>query len=138
MTDRELVSMAEEAMSAAYAPYSGFKVGAALAAHNAKGEIRVFTGCNIENASYSPTICAERAAAAEAVKNGFTHFETIAVCVGKDGSIEDFCPPCGVCRQVLCEFGTDDAVLILWDGKKTYRCTFGEMLPLSFRKNKLL
>ena len=62
MTDRELVSMAEEAMSAAYAPYSGFKVGAALAAHNAKGEIRVFTGCNIENASYSPTICAERAA----------------------------------------------------------------------------
>ena len=58
MTDRELVSMAEEAMSAAYAPYSGFKVGAALAAHNAKGEIRVFTGCNIENASYSPTICA--------------------------------------------------------------------------------
>ena len=81
MSREELKAAAVAMLDRAYCPYSHFAVGAALEC----GDGTVFTGCNIENAAYSPTICAERAAAAEAVKNGFTHFETIAVCGGKDG-----------------------------------------------------
>ena len=138
LCDLELMKTAEEAMKKAYVPYSEFKVGAALIAADDSGAERVFQGCNIENSSYSPTMCAERVAAAEAVKNGYRRFLKIAICGGKEGIISDFCPPCGVCRQVLCEFGDDDAIVLLTDGKTIESYTFGEILPLSSRKDKLL
>ena len=91
-------------MARAYAPYSGFQVGAALLAESGA----VYLGCNIENSSYSPTICAERTAFAKAVSEGERAFIAIAVVGGKEGTCSGFCPPCGVCRQVMREFCFDD------------------------------
>ena len=136
VSDTELIKAAEEAMKKAYAPYSGFFVGAALVAEDENGKAAVFTGCNIENASFSPTICAERAAIADAVKNGYRHIRKIAVCGGKNGKITDFCPPCGVCRQVLAEFGASDTEIILWSVSETKTYTLEELLPLSFNLKK--
>lgn len=97
---RELIGKAREAMQNAYAPYSDFKVGAALLAKSKK----IYTGCNVENAAYSPTICAERTAFAKAVCEGERDFRAIAVLGGKGGVITDYQSPCGVCRQVMMEF----------------------------------
>ena len=128
----QLIKAAKEAIKNAYAPYSGFFVGAALIAENKDGKAAVFTGCNIENASFSPTICAERAAISDAVKNGYRHIRKVAVCGGKNGNITDFCPPCGDCRQVLAEFGTNDTEIVLTNGCDIKVCTLAELLPLSF------
>lgn len=126
---KELVLQAEEAMKRAYAPYSGFKVGAALLTKNGK----VYTGCNIENASFSPTICAERTAVAKAVSEGEREFAAIAVVGGKDGVITGICPPCGVCRQVLSEFCDGDMPVYLGKGKgEIETVTLKDLLPLGF------
>lgn len=131
-SNAQLVKTAEEAMKGAYAPYSGFYVGAALIAEAEDRKTAVFTGCNIENASFSPTMCAERVAIADAVKNGYRHIRKIAVCGGENGNITDFCPPCGVCRQVLAEFGTNDTEIVLINGRNIKIYTLAELLPLSF------
>lgn len=124
----ELIEKAKQAMEKAYAPYSGFTVGAALLC--ADGSI--YTGCNIENASYSPTICAERTAFAKAVSDGKRDFTAMAVCGGKGGVIAGRCTPCGVCRQVIAEFckGDFEVLLVKPDG---YECrTLSQLLPESF------
>ena len=129
MSPQELVKRAEEAMKLAYTPYSGFQVGAALLTKDGK----VFTGCNIENASYSPTNCAERTAFFKAVSEGHREFSAIAVVGGQNGVIEGICPPCGVCRQVMSEFCSSDFLIHLGgkDGEvKTL--TLDELLPLRF------
>lgn len=109
MTDKELLQLAMEAMERAYAPYSHYKVGAALLTR----EGRIYLGCNIENAAYSPTNCAERTAFFKAISEGKYHFEAIAVVGGKDGEITGAFPPCGVCRQVMEEFCDGETFRIL-------------------------
>ena len=100
MTDAELLALAREARKNAYAPYSGFSVGAALLAKNGK----TYLGCNIENASFSPTVCAERVAFLKAVSDGEREFLAIAIVGGKDETFSPDVTPCGVCRQVMSEF----------------------------------
>ncbi|MBQ8228325.1 MAG: cytidine deaminase [Clostridia bacterium] len=128
MNSKILIAKAVEAMENSYSPYSGFKVGAALLTKSGK----VFTGCNIENASYSPTNCAERTAFFKAVSDGEREFTAIAVVGGKDGEISSFCSPCGVCRQVMTEFCEKDFMIILFDGKTTKAYTLEKLLPESF------
>ena len=129
MDSLELVKLATEAMAKAYTPYSNFKVGAALLCKDGS----VYTGCNIENAGYSSTNCAERTAFFKAVSEGKKEFEAIAICGGKDGVIEGLFPPCGVCRQVMREFCGDDFLIFLAtaEGIETY--TLEQLLPMSFR-----
>ncbi len=128
MSPEELINLAVEAMTKSYAPYSGFQVGAALLCSDGT----VFTGCNIENAAYSPTNCAERTAVFKAVSEGRRDFTAIAICGGKGGQITGLCAPCGVCRQVLAEFCKDDFPIYLAhkDGYKAL--TLGDLLPYSF------
>lgn len=137
MTDEELIAAAEEAAKRAYAPYSHFCVGAAAVMNNDTGEKAVFTGCNIENAAFSPTMCAERVAVADGVKNGFRHIVKIAVFGEKANGGSQLCPPCGVCRQVINEFADDKTEILLSDGKNLFIYSIEEMLPLSFGKNSL-
>ena len=128
MTAERLVELAKEAMTHAYAPYSGYKVGAALLCADGT----VYQGCNIENASYSPTNCAERTAFFKAIYDGKRDFEAIAICGGKDGVITGLFPPCGVCRQVMREFCQDDfkVYMITPDGYESR--TLADLLPDSF------
>lgn len=129
MTDKELLSLAVNAMKKSHSPYSNCKVGAALLCKNGK----VFTGTNIENASFSPTVCAERVAVFKAVSEGETEFSEIAVVGGKDGKINGIFAPCGVCRQVLREFCDDDFPVILGESENEFKkVTLKELLPLSF------
>ena len=128
MKKNELVSLALEARENSYSPYSGFKVGAALLTKSGK----VYKGCNIENGAYSPTNCAERTAVFTAVSDGEKDFSAIAVVGGAD-EIKDFCPPCGVCRQVLSEFCTPNFEIHLFDGEEIKTFTLGELLPESFK-----
>ena len=130
-----LVKAAIDATKYAYVPYSNFKVGAAILAENGK----IYTGCNIENASYSPTNCAERTAIFKAVSEGVTKFKKIAVVGGPNGNLENYCPPCGVCRQVISEFADEDFELILGTSENTYAVYnfFQEVLPLSFTAKEL-
>jgi cytidine deaminase len=128
MTDLELIKTAIEARKRAYAPYSGFSVGAALL--TADG--RVFTGCNIENAAFTPTNCAERTAFFKAVSEGVRAFEAIAVVGGKGEEPSEFCAPCGVCRQVMAEFCSPDFRIILGNEKNQTVYTLSELLPASF------
>ena len=130
-----LVKAAIDATKYAYVPYSNFKVGAAILAENGK----IYTGCNIENASYSPTNCAERTAIFKAVSEGVTKFKKIAVVGGPNGNLENYCPPCGVCRQVISEFADEDFELILGTSENTYAVYnfFEEVLPLSFTAKEL-
>ena len=100
MTPEKLMKKAKEAMTHAYAPYSRCLVGAALLCADGT----VYQGCNIENAAYGPTNCAERTAFFKAVYDGRRDFTAIAVCGGKNGELTAACPPCGVCRQVMAEF----------------------------------
>ena len=130
----ELVKTAIEMTGKSYAPYSHFHVGAALLDKSGK----VWTGCNIENAAYGPSNCAERTAVFKAVSEGAREFEAIAIAGGPedtDGKVEikDFCPPCGVCRQVLSEFCDRDFKIVLTNGKGEQKVfTLGELLPESF------
>ena len=129
MTPEKLMELAKEAMTHAYAPYSGFKVGAALLCADGT----VYQGCNIENASYTPTICAERTAFFKAVYDGHRDFSAIAVCGGKNGVITDIFPPCGVCRQVMREFCRDDFPVHLVGAEGSIETvTLSELLPHSF------
>ena len=135
MTPEKLIEQAEIAMERAYAPYSGFKVGAALLAKDG----RVFQGCNIENAAYGPTNCAERTAIFKAVSEGCRDFAAIAVVGGRDGVITGAFPPCGVCRQVMREFcGEDFTVYIGMAQGKYESVTLGELLPHSFSAEQLV
>ncbi len=128
MTPEKLCELAKEAMLHSYSPYSGYKVGAALLCKDGT----VYQGCNIENASFTPTICAERTAIFKAVYDGHRDFEAIAVCGGKDGVITGAFPPCGVCRQVMREFcGLDFKIYMIHpDGWE--EVTLAQLLPYSF------
>ena len=128
MDNSQLLDTAIRAMQSAYAPYSHFHVGAALLTES--GEI--YTGCNIENAAYSCTVCAERTAFFSAVRDGHRKFTKIAVVGGMNGEISSFTYPCGVCRQVMREFCDDGFILIFTDGKEVRELTLGELLPYSF------
>ena len=132
MNGEELVKKAYEAQKFSYSPYSTFQVGAALLTKNGK----VYTGCNIENAAFSPTNCAERTAFFKAVSEGETEFKAIAV-VGnkKDAPKEEweFCTPCGVCRQVMLEFvNPEEFVIICGRGEESKTFLLKELLPESF------
>lgn len=125
----QLMEKAKEAMKAAYVPYSGYTVGAALLA----GDGTIYTGCNIENAAYSPTCCAERVAFFKAVSSGQRKFTAIAVCGGKDCHIADAFPPCGVCRQVMQEFCDPSEFVIIVMKPDTYEeFLLKELLPYGF------
>ena len=135
MTPEKLCELAREAMTHAYVPYSGYQVGAALLCADGT----VYQGCNIENASYSPTVCAERTAFFKAVYDGHRDFAAIAVCGGKDGVITGAFPPCGVCRQVMMEFCNPETFqVILAVDKEHYDVyTLKELLPLGFGPSNL-
>ncbi len=125
-TEIKLIEVAIAARNNAYAPYSGFCVGAALL--TAKGNI--YSGCNIENVAYSPSLCAERAAIAAAISNGERDFSLLAI-VG--GSSDDYCYPCGVCRQWLSEFCNKDFPIIIANSTDDYcRMQLSELLPYAF------
>ena len=129
MEHKELMRLACEAREKAYAPYSGFAVGAALLTKSGK----VYTGCNIENAAYSPTNCAERTAFFKAVSEGEREFVAIAVTGGKAGKAPGAgCTPCGGCRQVMAEFCHGDFVILLGNEETLTVHTLGALLPLSF------
>ncbi|MCI7018768.1 MAG: cytidine deaminase [Clostridiales bacterium] len=132
MPPEELCKLAVEAMSHAYVPYSGYKVGAALLCADGT----VYQGCNIENAAYSPTNCAERTAIFKAVYDGHRDFAAIAVCGGKDGIITGAFPPCGVCRQVMREFCNDDFLIYLVNDKGYETVTLQQLLPYGFSAGK--
>lgn len=126
MTDGQLLEIANEVRERAYAPYSGFKVGAALLCADGT----VFTGVNIENATYTPSICAERTAFFKAISEGHKDFVKIAVTCDKE-----FCSPCGVCRQVMAEHAPELEVL-LGNPQGTFkRMTIQELLPEAFKLN---
>ncbi len=133
MTDVELMQAAVEARKMAYAPYSGFRVGAALLGKSGK----VYTGCNVENAGYSPTNCAERTALFKAVSEGEQEFVSIAIVGGRYEDIADFCAPCGVCRQALAEFCDGDFRVVLGTPERVQVFSFAQLLPLAFGKNDL-
>ena len=130
-----LIDTAIEQLSYSYAPYSHYKVGAALLADN--GE--VYTGCNIENASYSVTNCAERTAFFKAVSEGVRTFQAICIVGGMDGELTEYAPPCGVCRQVMMEFCDPERFeIILATGREDYRSyKLAELLPLGFGPGNL-
>ena len=129
MKAENLIAMAIEAMGHAYVPYSGYKVGAALLCADGT----VYQGCNIENAAYGPTNCAERTAIFKAVYDGHRDFTAIAVCGGKDGVITGSFPPCGVCRQVMREFCGEDFLIYMVGANGSYQTVnLGQLLPFSF------
>lgn len=133
MTDKELLLKAIEARGFAYAPYSNHKVGAALLGKSGK----IYTGCNVENAAYTPTNCAERTAIFKAVSEGEREFTAIAVVGGVGDKLSEVCAPCGVCRQVLAEFCDSNLRIILGTPEKITVSTLAELLPLSFGKSDL-
>ena len=130
MTEKELVLKAIESMKNSYSPYSDFKVGAALLTESGK----VYTGCNIENVAFGPTVCAERVAFFKAISENEKSFLKIAVVGGKNGIISSSTPPCGVCRQVMREFFSDDfEILIVKENENYDKVLLKDLLPLSFR-----
>ena len=129
MTKEALMEEAKKARLQAYAPYSGFRVGAALLCEDGA----VYTGCNIENSAFSPTLCAERTAFAKAISDGKREFTAIAICGGKEDACAP-CSPCGVCRQVMSEFCSPDFVVYLVDaGGEISSAALSSLLPQSFR-----
>lgn len=126
MTDNELMELAEKACENAYAPYSKFKVGAALLSSDG----RVFTGCNVENSSYGAGICAERTAAVKAVSEGSVRFSAIAIANAGGGLTF----PCGICRQFLSEFAEEGFRIILRNDKGSLEIfTLEELMPHGFK-----
>ncbi|MDF2944437.1 MAG: hypothetical protein K0S01_3295 [Herbinix sp.] len=132
---KNLIREAIEGMKNAYTPYSHFNVGSALLTKKQK----IYTGCNIENASYTPTNCAERTAFFKAISDGERDFSAMAIVGGKNGIVSEFCPPCGVCRQVIREFVDPKSFLvILARSEEEYLVFFlEELLPLSFGPENL-
>jgi len=129
MNCEQLFREAVKASSQSYSKYSGFHVGAALLTEDGK----IFTGCNIENASYSMTICAERTAIFKAVSEGYTKFAAIAVAGSSDDDFSVPCTPCGACLQVMSEFCDDEFVVILAD--RAHKLS--EFLPKRFTEDNL-
>lgn len=133
MDERTLIKEAFSARKFAYAPYSGFCVGAALLGESG----RIYRGCNVENSSYSATNCAERTAFFQAVAQGERTFEAIAIVGGVWGADTAYCPPCGICRQVMAEFCGPDFPVILAEDLKTWKTyTLGQLLPEHFSLGK--
>lgn len=129
MDEKELCRLAIKAMEKSYSPYSNYCVGAALLTESDK----FYLGCNIENAAYTPTVCAERVAIFNAVSAGESNFKMLAVAGGKNGKISGAFPPCGVCRQVMAEFCSENFEILTVTGENTYkRYTLGELLPEAF------
>lgn len=134
MTEKELVALAKKSAENSYSPYSEFKVGAALLCKSGK----VYLGCNIENAAYSPTVCAERTAFFKAVSEGEKDFSAIAVVGGKNCDFKDYFTPCGVCRQVMAEFCDSNFKIIFGKNKEDFKAvTLQELLPYTFSKDTL-
>ena len=133
---KSLIDSAIKQLDFSYAPYSGFKVGAALLTKN--GEI--YTGCNIENAAYTPTNCAERTAFFKAVSEGVREFQAICIVGGKDGVLTEYAAPCGVCRQVMMEFCDPETfrIILAVDQENYDIFTLKELLPLGFGPSNLL
>lgn len=131
----QLIREAISAMQYSYSPYSHFRVGAALLAKSGK----IYRGCNIENAAYTPTNCAERTAFFKAVSEGELEFDAICIVGGKDGIPEDYTPPCGVCRQVMMEFCNPETFKIILATDETHytEFTLKELLPLGFGPGNL-
>ena len=136
MDRQKLIQAAIDTLPGSYVPYSHFHVAAALLCKDGT----VYTGFNIENASYSPTICAERSAFVRAVNDGKREFEAIVICGGKDGVPTDYCSPCGVCRQVMREFCNPESFrIILAKSSEEYReFTLEQLLPMGFGPENLL
>ena len=135
MTPEELVGQALAAMKFAYVPYSGFTVGAALLTKSGK----VYLGCNIENAAYGPSNCAERTAIFKAVSEGEREFSAIAVVGGKDGDAADIFPPCGVCRQVMQEFCAPDFMIYMGRADDSFVAVrLEDFLPYGFSASKYM
>lgn len=133
LDDKLIVHMIDTALGQlkySYTPYSGFKVGAALLADNGK----IYTGCNIENAAYTPSNCAERTAFFKAVSEGITKFKAICIVGGKDGVVTEYTPPCGVCRQVMMEFCNPETfqVILAVDDRRYHMYRLKELLPHGF------
>ena len=129
METKELITQALSAREHAYAPYSGFMVGAALLCKDGT----VYTGCNIENAAFTPTNCAERTAFFKAVSDGITHFSRIAIAGGQRNGALQICPPCGICLQVMMEFcDPDHFEVILGDGENDITYLLRDLLPKGF------
>ena len=130
MNTKEIIRLALAARDSAYSPYSKFSVGAALLCSSGK----IYTGCNIESASYSPTCCAERVAFFKAVSEGEREFCAIAILGGAQGDKPtSFCSPCGVCRQVMSEFCDDSFKIILARTEEDFKVmTLGDLLPMRF------
>ena len=134
MDMKTLAERALDALKYAYVPYSGYSVGAALLTKSRK----IYTGCNIENAAYSPTLCAERTAMAKAISEGEREFAAIAVASGKNGVAGDPFPPCGVCRQFMREFCDDDFSVLLVSPKGEYKeYKLSQLLPFGFSNRNL-
>lgn len=134
MSDKELIALADKAREKSYCPYSGYSVGAALLTKDGK----VYTGANIENASFTPTVCAERVALFTALHAGEREFAAIAVVGGPaDRSAEKLFTPCGVCRQVLSEFCKPDMRVLIGAENETLTTTLGELMPLGFGKESM-
>ena len=133
MTDKELLLKAIEARELAYAPYSDHRVGAALVGKSGK----LYLGCNVENAAYSPTNCAERTAIFKAVSEGEREFTAIAIVGGIGDTLSEVCAPCGVCRQVMAEFCDGDMRIVMGTPDKITVSTLSELLPYSFGKANL-
>ena len=131
----KLIDTAIEQLKFSYTPYSNFKVGAALLTKSGK----IYTGCNIENASYTPTNCAERTAFFKAVSEGVRDFQAICIVGGTDGKLTEYTAPCGVCRQVMMEFCDYETFpIILGTSPKDYKImTLKEILPLGFGPKNL-
>ena len=136
MPVKELIRFAYEAQSRSYSPYSGFATGADLEADNG----RIFLGCNIENAAYSPTNCAERTAFFKAVSEGVRSFSRIAIVGNYPGREGDYCAPCGVCRQVMAEFCNPETFqVILARSPEEYRVyLLKDLLPVNFGPSNLI
>lgn len=134
MDYKNLACAAIKAMAASYSPYSNFKVGAALLAASGK----VYTGCNIESAAYSPTNCAERTALFKAVSEGEREFSAIAVTGRAADGPTQYCYPCGVCRQMLGEFFSSDTKVVVVKSEDDFKVhDFGEILPFGFGAGNL-
>lgn len=134
-TVENLIGMAIEMLKYSYTPYSDFKVGAALLAKNGT----VYTGCNIENAAYTPTNCAERTAFFKAVSEGIKEFDAICIVGGKSGVLNGYAAPCGVCRQVMMEFCNPEEfqIILATDAEHYEIFTLKELVPLGFGPENL-
>ena len=130
---KALMIEAQKARERSYSPYSHYRVGAALLTRSGK----VYTGCNIENAGYSATNCAERTAIFKAISEGERDFEAIAIIGGREGETAPFCSPCGVCRQVIAEFCEKDFKIILGNEQKQEIYTLETLLPFAFTDKDL-